>query len=312
MIYNKSRGFSLLEIMMVAGILSGLSIVVMNLTKQSMRSSAKYEFDSDKTQITNEITGILSVTNKCIAASGLLGKNATSDTTITSIGSQFYSLVSSTPAPPANGYGNAGIQIANYALNSAPPGIALTTGTTYLLINFKGKNILGFQGQKTSIIKLNVSVDGSGNIVNCNAVASGIGSQWLNSGLNIYYPSGGNVGIGTSTPRGQLDVNGAIVGNAAIANSTSTVDFSTGNVQNTASSCGTYTLNNLKDGSNYTFVVKGAASATCAFTAWSGVGTGALSIHYPSDHAATTASTHTLYGFLVSGTDVYVAWGVGY
>ena len=173
--YN--RGFSLVEIMMVVGMLGGLSLVVMNMTKQSGKSSAKYDFDSDKTQITNEITGILSNSASCLTALG--GINAVDSTTtpVTSIGTQYYSLVSTTPAPPANGYGNAGIKIASYALSATPAEV--TANTSWLLINFQGKDILGTQGIKTNRIKLNVTVNGSNLITACNAVASGSGTNGL-------------------------------------------------------------------------------------------------------------------------------------
>jgi hypothetical protein len=73
-------------------------------------------------------------------------------------------------------------------------------------------------------------------------------------------------------------------------------------------SCGAITLNNLKDGGVYNLAVKGAAAAECVFTAWQGVGTDALDVHYPEDHGDTEADSHTVYSFMVMGTDVYVAW----
>ncbi|WP_413944109.1 beta strand repeat-containing protein [Bdellovibrio sp. HCB-162] len=123
----------------------------------------------------------------------------------------------------------------------------------------------------------------------------------------------GNVGIGTASPRGGLDVsNGAFLLKAAVSNATSIIDFSTGNLQYTASDCGNFQFNNMKDGGSYTFVVKGATSATCAFTAFSDSGSSGLTVHMPPGHAATTASKHTLYSLLVMGTDLYVSWIPGY
>jgi hypothetical protein len=122
----------------------------------------------------------------------------------------------------------------------------------------------------------------------------------------------GNVGIGSTAPRAALDIaNGAVVTKPAVSNGTTTIDFSTANIQYTAANCQAYTLNNLKDGGSYIFVVQGATSATCSFTAWSGAGTGALTVRMPSDHGATTASKHTMYNLLVVGTNVYVSWATG-
>ena len=122
----------------------------------------------------------------------------------------------------------------------------------------------------------------------------------------------GNVGIGTTAPRGRLDVSGAIVGKPATANATTTVDFATGNLQHTDLDCQAFTLHNMMDGATYMFAVKGATAATCSFTAYSDAGTTGLTMHLPPDHGPTTASKHTMYTFVVMGADVYAAWAAGY
>ncbi len=127
--------------------------------------------------------------------------------------------------------------------------------------------------------------------------------------------SGGNVGIGTTTPRAALEVAGASINGPASswgAPTTTAVDFSTGNLQFTTATCASnFKLNNLKDGGAYSFAVKSATSGTCSFLAYSDAGTTALTVHMPPDHGATTASKHTLYTFLVMGTDLYVSWVTG-
>jgi len=124
--------------------------------------------------------------------------------------------------------------------------------------------------------------------------------------------SSGNVGIGTTAPRANLDVSGTFVGQAATSVAAGTVDFSNGNIQYTTNSCGAFQLNNLKDGGNYAFIVQGTTSATCSFTAYSDAGSTALTVHLPPDHGATIASKHTIYNIMVAGTHVYFAWTPGY
>lgn len=122
----------------------------------------------------------------------------------------------------------------------------------------------------------------------------------------------GNVGVATTSPNAALQVNGTINGKAAVSNASTTIDFSTGNLQYTASSCGAFALHNVKDGGAYTFVVKGTAPTTCSFTAFTGAGTGAVTVRMPVGHMAATSGTHTMYNFMVIGADIYVSWVPGY
>ena len=125
----------------------------------------------------------------------------------------------------------------------------------------------------------------------------------------MYFDTSGNVGIGTTAPRAPADINGTILTKASTLNATANVNFLLGNIQHTTQSCGTFNLYSMKDGGSYTFVVKGGVSATCVFNAYSSADNSvALTVHMPTDHAATVATTHTIYTFLVVDTDVYVSW----
>jgi len=174
------------------------------------------------------------------------------------------------------------------AYNSAYTGLVLNTTTTPLKM-------------------LNLGYDPTQNAGFIQAAHQGTGVTSL-----LLNPNGGNVGIGTTSPRGGLDVNSTIIAKAATLNGTSIIDFSLGNVQYTNANCGAFQFNHLKDGTTYSFVVKGTTAQTCSFTAYSDAGVTGLTVHLPPGHGATTNAKHTLYSVMVVGADVYLSWIPGY
>lgn len=120
----------------------------------------------------------------------------------------------------------------------------------------------------------------------------------------------GNVGVGTINPISKFEVNGAATNTNSIVASSTNIDFSLSNLAGTTANAGAFILTNLKDGGSYTLAVKGTVSGTATFTATNTLGT-ALTVHLPADNGPTTAGKHSLYGFIVIGTDVYVSWLTG-
>ena len=132
---------------------------------------------------------------------------------------------------------------------------------------------------------------------------SASGSTAPSNGLIVQ----GNVGIGTTAPRSKLDVNGTLLVPAAVNNTSTTINFSTGNLQFTNLSCQAFTLNNMSDGGSYTLAIKGTSSALCSFVARD-TSNNTLTVHLPPDHQATILNNHTIYSFMVIGADVYISW----
>jgi hypothetical protein len=169
-------------------------------------------------------------------------------------------------------------------------------------------------GQHINLVRTGQIAWSLGTVYNSNTFGIGAGQM---TDSNFTSPTFsitqlGNVGIGSTAPRATLDVNGSIATAAPAASvGAGPVNFTTGNIQYTANSCGTFSLQHMKSGSSYIFIVQGATSATCVFNAFSDGGTTALTVKMPIDHGATTASKHTMYNFIVAGTNVYVSWSTG-
>lgn len=194
---KNNRGFSLVELMIVVGLLAGVSLVVMNLTKQTNKSSSKYQFDSEIMLITNEINGILSDPNKCL----------TTFTNATQAASPATPVLNATPANVTNPtgiaeipstarkytlaggpYGNGGVMIASYSLDLA------ATPDPLLTINFSKKAILG-TGTTPKTIKLYVEKTGPGVITLCRSISTASTDIWSRgTGTDIFYAGGVRVG----------------------------------------------------------------------------------------------------------------------
>jgi hypothetical protein len=101
-------------------------------------------------------------------------------------------------------------------------------------------------------------------------------------------------------------------GPASVSNASTSINFSTGNIQYTSSSCGAMTLTNMKDGATYTLAVQGTSVGTCVFTAYSDSGTTSVSVLYPPDFGSTTPTYQTLFSFVVVNSTAYVTWIPGY
>lgn len=179
--------------------------------------------------------------------------------------------------------------------------ISLSAG--YGVNNGNGGNITLMAGQS------NNGGTGSGNPGNV-SIYGGLNNN--GHGSILLNPSGGMVGIGVGTATATLDVNGTIKSTAVSNGTSTTIDFSTGNLQYTTSSCGALTLNNMKSGATYTLAVQGAAGGTCSFTASTGVGTNDLTVKTGSVSLTQTAGKHLLITFIVMNTTVYVASIDGY
>jgi prepilin-type N-terminal cleavage/methylation domain-containing protein len=207
---NRTKGFSLIELMVVTAGLAVVSLIGMQITKAQTRSIAKGNFDSDILQTTSEITAILADPVRCLATLG--GRNALSTTSGINVinGNRFATDTSG--LAPIGGYGNAHLQIDNYTLTSTTTELAVNYST--LKVSYINKNILKNGSTSTLIprkIDLYVEVDASNNITKCMSLSSSsFMDLWSRgAGSKIYYVAG-EVGIGTSTPTEMLDVNGSI------------------------------------------------------------------------------------------------------
>lgn len=189
-------GFSLVEILIVVAVLGGLSLVVMNLTKQSSKSSAKLQFDTDVTLTTNEINGILSDPARCLTTLGTTANPV-------SINNGKYYI--KTVPPGDKGYGNSGLKIVSYTLTGTAPDGVLT-------LIYENMNILkGTAGPATISKIINIYIEGApGTVTKCRSLSTSTTDVWTRgSGSDIYY-NVGSIGIGTNTPAVKLDVNGSI------------------------------------------------------------------------------------------------------
>lgn len=212
-----SKGFSLVEVMVAAGMIGVIGLGVMTLTKQSSESAKSLEVNAEMVTVLNEMRAILSDPTNCKKSfDGINAANTANAVNnliyVNKAGTDVNKFETISSNPNAR-YGQGRIKIQSYSLDDSGAGVDVASEeTTNLVINFdRGKGISGNKNINKNI-KIWVDVDGSGNIQDCRSISATANLIWTRSNVNqndIFY-SGGQVGIGINDPTDgfQLDVEG--------------------------------------------------------------------------------------------------------
>src|SRR5690606_37893999 len=200
----------LMEVLLAAGLMGGLSLVVSQLLSNSQRSVNHLESSFEILTMMQGIQSLLSSRENCTAS--FQGKSASNHPNVANL------LKKETPsgivddyktvqADPNMTYGQRRLKINSYSLSDEGSEVDVANlQTTHLVIEFnRGKNSL--RKIITKKIPLKVEVDEGGNILTCVALSHASNNIWSYASNNgdIYY-SGGKVGIGTTSPLSILEV----------------------------------------------------------------------------------------------------------
>jgi len=186
-------------------------------------------------------------------------------------------------------------------LSIGSAGTAALTNQTGLNVSLSGKN-------STPAVTTYGAVISNGHEYTTSGTNVGL-SVGATNGSNNYalITTGGNVGIGTSTPGSILEVNGAAVNSNSNNTSTSLtgLDFSLNNIIYTTyagSATPSFTLTGMKNGGAYTLVATGTSySGTPAFTH----STPSYTVKKMGTVDMTSSKTH-IFSFIVINSTIYV------
>jgi hypothetical protein len=198
-IFNNSKGFSLVQMMILAAVIAAMGVVGVKISKQANKTSAKSQFDYDITLATNEISEILSDPTVCQTVFG-------STANPSSINGKYYTRASGM-APLDTGYKNSHFNVDSYTLSGTAPSGVLT-------IHFENPNVSKSSGNYATLAKqIEIYYQGSpGTVSTCRSLSKIEDTDiWLRARptSNIYYDSN-FVGIFTTDPQFRLDVVGEI------------------------------------------------------------------------------------------------------
>ncbi len=187
-------GFSLVEVLVTAGILGGLSVIYMRLAETQIKTSKTVESRYETTAILNDIRTVLSSPGSCLES---FSNNPVSPGVPFAynqgvlpdpVGLRLVRGAATTDRFMANSdenlaqaYGNGAIKILSYSLDDTDPTVGIapgeTIGTTHLIVEFyRGKGVMG-QESITRKIVLNVErvSPGDNSIRDCNIAPVGLG-----------------------------------------------------------------------------------------------------------------------------------------
>ena len=131
-----------------------------------------------------------------------------------------------------------------------------------------------------------------------------------NNSARMTITSGGNVGVGRTSPSAKLEIAGQVravnASGVAHVNNTASVDWNNGNAQELSVACTSTTFSNMLDGGTYILAVTETGGTQCNFS-HSG-----LTFYYSPANGPRTAGKRTVYTFQRIGDSVYVSWIKGF
>ncbi|MBL7047732.1 MAG: tail fiber domain-containing protein [Candidatus Marinimicrobia bacterium] len=209
MFFKNNRGISLIGVTVALGIMGGISVAVMRMSKQSSQSVAKLKLNTDVVFSINEINAILSDPVKCKLTfdsdtpDSIVSRVAFDGTNYT-VASRKYYKTFSTEGDGASGYGVSKFKINSYQLEGEG-------SDAFLTLNIEKKASVHKTGGSTTFPRrLNMYVERDGGAITmCRTLTDSYPDVWgrKNDSADIFYTDG-NVGIGTNAPTVALEIIG--------------------------------------------------------------------------------------------------------
>lgn len=204
------KGFSLVQVMVAAGLLGGIALIATQLTSNMNKGLKNAESTADVQNLIQQIQRTLANPDNCTPT--FVGKNAKETPNAikfivdNSAGASAENFKTISHDPKVR-YGQGQLRIKSYSLSEAGDAVDVETlRTTNLLITFD-KGAGGLSKETTKKISLKVEVDADNKITSCIATTNASDNIWKFSSNNMdIFFNGGNVGIGTITPTAPLEI----------------------------------------------------------------------------------------------------------